>query len=324
MWRIWVWTLVLLAAAGWSASFHLAGTLGEQHGVQMVLTVSNGTVRGSLWDDAISERQPLAGTVADSRATVRAGAAEDLDAGVFTGTLAQGGRQFNGTWTSVDGETTLPFRFTALAEYRTLSATGPHRAQTATYPVFFARGTAWQRLNRLIADMATAAQRRFRAELPLTPPVEGVGFSQDVHIEVAYADATLASLLTTEAFDTGGAHPGLVYRSANYAITGATPRQLTLGDLFDPKTTYRAMLLELVVADINTQKTERGAPPVPAGFSLSVITIYTLSPTALTFHFAPDVAGAYAEGSYAVIFPYGSIEEYLNPRGPLRRFADAG
>ncbi len=318
----WLWVLLLAAAAGWGATFHLAGTLGPQAGMQMILSVDGAQVTGASWDETISDRQTLAGTVQGTRATVQARGADHRASGTFAGTLSAGGRRFAGTWTSADAEVTLPFALTALAEYRTATSTTPALELTATYPVFLSTGAAWRALNATVAAGVSAAQRRFRTELPPGPPPGGTQYSQRLTVEVAYADATLASLLTTEDTYTGGAHPNLVYRSALYRMTGRQPARLSLSDLFDPASTYRAMLLELVVADLRAQKTERGAGPVPETFALRDITIYTISPYALTFHFAPYVAGAYAEGAYVVIFPYGSIQEFLHPKGPLAAFAE--
>jgi len=248
---------------------------------------------------------------------------EDGVQGSYTGALAAGGRRFAGQWTSADGDATVPFRYTAVAAYRTTTTKTDRLTQTASYPVFLATGAAWRALNAAVAQLVTDTQQRFRANLPTAPPPEGTAYYQDVNIEAAYADPQLVSLLLTEDFYTGGAHPGLTYRSANYAMTGARPRLLSLSDLFDPHAGYQAMLLELTVADMNAQKSDRGGlPPVPKTFALDDITVYTITAYTLTFHFAPDLAGAYAEGPYAVLFPYGSLDEYLNPHGPLERFAE--
>jgi len=151
--------------------------------------------------------------------------------------------------------------------------------------------------------------------------VPPTGYTQDYAIGVAYADARLVSLLTTNYMDAGGAHPNTVFTSEVFAMDGEKPRLISLDDLFTPGSGYLNALFARVTTDIKRQKKARGvSQEIWDTFTTKDLNVYTLSPRSITFVFSPYVAGAYVEGVYDVTIPYTEIARFINPDGPLARF----
>jgi len=312
---------LLLAGAGWAASYHYSGNVGERTAVQMDLARQGTTLSGSYWYDDADLSLELKGSLRSGTATVKEFDENGKQTGAFTGTLSQDDRQFRGAWTSADGKRSLPFAFTAIAEYRTLDVKRKGYDVSGSYPAFLSTAPGWQALSKLLRAQVHAAQQNFLKETADQPQIiPDIDFDFGYAIGVAYADGALVSLLTEEGEYSGGAHSNSLYLSANYLMTGSAPRLLGLNDLFTPGSGYQDTLFELVVADLNRQKKARGADPVWEYFSVKDLKVYTLSPRSITFFFSPYVAGPYAEGPYYVTVPYSQLTQYLNPQGPLAKF----
>lgn len=312
--------LCLLAGAGWAASYHYSGNIGDRTAVQMDLARTGTALTGNYWYDTVSLPLKLTGSVQNGTATVKEFDANGKQTGTFTGTLTQQDRQFSGTWSSPDGKT-QPFAFTATAEYRIITVTKDRYDVKGTYPVFLNTAPGWQALNGLLLAQVQAAQQRFLKDTAGTPlNVPGTKLTQWYNIGVAYAGGDLASLLTMEFADTGGAHPNTVYTSANYQVTENAPQLLGLNDLFTPESGYLNAIFQMVLTDLNRQKKANGGIPVWDTFSVKDLNVYTLSPVSITFVFSPYVAGPYAEGTYYVVIPYTQLTQYINPKGPLAQF----
>jgi len=315
--------LLFLAGSGWTAAYHYSGSIGNRTAVQMDLTRQGSNLTGNYWYDAAGPALELTGSLRDGTATVKEYETDDVRrlTGAFTGTLSQNDRQFRGTWKSPDGKRSLPFAFTATAEYRTLTVKRKYFDLKGSYPVFFAAGRGWQVLSAQLRARVQAAQQGFLKDMAGETPHTSHNFEQIYEIGVAYADNALASLLILNFTEFGGAHPDTVYTSANYQVTADGPRLLGLNDLFTPGSGYQDALFKLVVADLNRQKTARQDIPLFGTFSMADLKVYTLSPRSITFVFSPAVAGAYVAGTYYVTIPYSQLAQYINPHGPLARFS---
>jgi len=312
---------LLLAGAGWAASYHYTGSIGDRTAVQMDLARQGTSLTGTYWYDSVGLPLKLTGRARRGTATVKEFDENGTQTGAFTGALSRNDRQIRGVWRSPDGQRRLPFAFTANAAYRTLTVTRRRYDVKGTYPAFLSTAPGWRALSSLLYGQVTTAQQDFLKETAGgTLNVPGTRFTQYYDIGVAYADDNLASLLTQEFTFTGGAHPNTVYTSVNYQVAGNTPRLLGLNDLFAPDSGYLDAIFQMVLANLNQQKKQRGGIPVWDTFSTKDLNVYTLSPRSITFVFSPYVAGPYAEGTYYVAIPYSQLTQYLNPKGPLAKF----
>ncbi len=163
------------------------------------------------------------------------------------------------------------------------------------------------------------AQATFLKEAVREPDVEYFAdFSQEYDIGIAYYHSELVSLLVNEYVDAGGAHPNLLYASANYDTFGEKPQLLGLRYLFSAENP-QALLFPLVKADLDRQAKARGTE-VWEFFTAEDLNVYTLRPTGFTFYFAPYVAGPYAAGPYQVTLPYRAVMASIAWSGPLPLF----
>jgi hypothetical protein len=231
-------------------------------------------------------------------------------------------KRFNGTWKSADGKRRLPFTCTAVAEYRYVSSTFKKLELKGSYPYFYA--PAAQKVSKLMYGRIIELHKEFKGEftgkdpLPMTNP----DLYDDISVTIEYYSKDLISLSLCEDSNGGGVHPNTNYYSANYLLTAGAPQLLTLNNLFDPKPESRTKLYNMIDDDLRKQKEDRQSleETDEALFAVSDLSVYTLTPTDVTFIFSRYVVGSYAEGDYFVTIPLEKIGPSINPAGPLQRF----
>ena len=167
--------------------------------------------------------------------------------------------------------------------------------------------------NQAVKDMIDSWVPQFRkdaAEMAGTiPDSNGSFFGLDY--KVFYNQNSLVSLqFSLSTYLQGAAHPNLVSFPLNFDLDAR--QKIALKDLFQPDSSYLAMLSTLSVADLQKRDfpiTLSGAAP-----SLENYRSWNLTPNALRITFDAYQVAAYAAGPQAVEIPWKVLESLLSPR----------
>ena len=116
---------------------------------------------------------------------------------------------------------------------------------------------------------------------------------------------------------TGGAHGNTFYRAFNLHIVDGTVRETSLGDLFTPGSGYLTPLSDYVLDDLRRQEAYDVAEGMITELTEDDLAVFTLSPSGITFAFAPYHVGPYAQGSFFVTVPLEVVAAYAAGDGPL-------
>ena len=141
------------------------------------------------------------------------------------------------------------------------------------------------------------------------PDSNGSFFGLDY--KVFYNQNSLVSLqFSLSTYLQGAAHPNLVSFPLNFDLDAR--QKIALKDLFQPDSSYLAMLSTLSVADLQKRDfpiTLSGAAP-----SLENYRSWNLTPNALRITFDAYQVAAYAAGPQTVEIPWKLLESLLAPR----------
>ena len=167
--------------------------------------------------------------------------------------------------------------------------------------------------NQAVKDMTDSWVSQFRkdaAEMAGTiPDSNGSFFGLDY--KVFYNQNSLVSLqFSLSTYLQGAAHPNLVSFPLNFDLDAR--QKIALKDLFQPDSSYLAMLSTLSVADLQKRDfpiTLSGAAP-----SLENYRSWNLTPNALRITFDAYQVAAYAAGPQTVEIPWKLLESLLAPR----------
>jgi hypothetical protein len=141
---------------------------------------------------------------------------------------------------------------------------------------------------------------------------EDAQLSSDLVLMAAGHD--VLSVLFSNLFYLGGAHPGSYHRSVNYDFT--TGRVLSLGDLFVPGAPYLERIAEYCIGQLNQRLDfeiwDDGATPIPENYQVWSITAEGLLVVFDEYQVAP-----YAAGPQRVVVPYDVLADIIHPQGPI-------
>ena len=310
--------------------YYLTGIMDKDLAFSMTLSVNGLQVAGSYVYDTIGVPLDLAGTIDPTGKLLMNEKDKDVVTGSFSGQIWKDTRTFSGVWSNPDGTRSYPFamQICAVVEYRELSRTSGKISATGSYPYFLDPTPVQKKLSQRLYGQAEQAISRFFHDMRrmhedgFPPEMEGEHFRYD--IRVAYCDYDLVNILASEYANHGGAHPNFNQFSGVYRMEATAPRLLSLVDLFQRHTDYRAALVQIANEDLRRQKRERtGNDDLVAdweGITADKLSVYTLGFKSMTFYFPPYAAGIYIEGQYQVTIPYATLRPYINAQGPLQRF----
>lgn len=303
-----------------SSEYYYTGAIQAQT-VQMDITFDHRAVTGSYFYDSTGVDIKLKGqTQANGAVSISEFDANGKKTGVFTGTVIPTYRTFTGTWRSEDGKEQFPFKLTAVAEYITVLKSLPRAKATGIYPRFYAATPALNGLSNVLRARIGILQQNFlttaRANLKVLPAY--FNLSQDFHYNIKYYSPDLISMVAMLFEDDGGAHPNTTYESMNVRITGNKAISFKLMDLFTPD--YLPKLSTFLVNNLHGQ----GAQWVLNGqikqFKPTDLSTFYLRPTAMVFIFSPYAVGPYVQGTFMVRVPYTYMAEFVDAKGPIKRF----
>jgi hypothetical protein len=164
------------------------------------------------------------------------------------------------------------------------------------YPV-----TADAAVNEKLSGLVDAEMRSFRSQAANGSPSTAWKNTLVIRFEVPDAPDGLFSIVFHSYIYTGGAHGMTHVITRNYETPGG--RQLTLDDLFRPKSDYLPVLSDIAVSELRSKLGEsadtdwikRGTAPDHANFER-----FTLTRDAVVFHFEAYTVAPYAAGIQTV------------------------
>ena len=302
-----------------SQRFYYLGTVGE-YAVQLELTLNGDEVTGSYYYTSIGTPIELRGKqTGDLTETGQPYTVGELDengnaVATFEGELSstglESGNTFIGTWTG-DNDVMLPFNLERVAEFAEIFLRQGRIESTATYPVFSGD----------LAVFNTAIDQTKQVEDTLQFFEEGQGYQTKGELyngwtlildhEIKYASEEFVSILVPIYTYTGGAHGNTGFDALNFLHEENSVRQLELRDIFTESADLKSVI-NTVTGELEVQQ---ASFIVDRSVTLTEqdLSIFTLSPKGVTFHFAPYQVASYAEGMFEVTVPFEGLRNSLQP-----------
>jgi hypothetical protein len=297
--------------------FFYLGTV-EDSEVQLELTLNSNDATGSYYYNLIGTLIELRGKkIGDETDTGQPYSLEELDengkaVATFTGELSSDalefGNTFIGTWAGNNG-VTLPFTLERVAEFSEVSFKQNRIETRVSFPVFSGKLAGFsaainqaEQVNQLRVDFEQGQGTQQEGEL-----YHAWTISADYSL--IYASERLVSLLETTESYTGGAHGNIGFASQTFLQDKEGVRKLELLDLFSENTDLTP-ILSYVTDDL---KKQNASFIVDGSVTLTEqdLSVFTLSPKGLTFHFGPYAVASYAEGPLEVTLPFEIIKDNL-------------
>lgn len=312
-------TVMLFGAAFAQPEQHsyFVGTIGDDV-VQVELIIDNGSVRGSFYDSAGTERTLEGGLGNRSELSVVVLGADEMQLATMTGVLEP--TRFEGDYTPSGSETSLAVAWQTVADYAYLRFDQNMLESSTVFPYFTADASL---LNADWQSRALGEHLEFVREGQdyMDEIAEGdfvTGYFRDARHDIVYYASDLVSVLETVSVYTGGAHPNFYYNAYNVGIAqDAVP--FRLGDVLASGGV--SFLSDYVIDELREQE---GALYVRDGsiaaFDEQMLSVFVVSPAGLRIYFAPYAVGPYAAGAFEVMVPWGELEPYIPADSPLARF----
>lgn len=149
-------------------------------------------------------------------------------------------------------------------------------------------------------------------------------WSMEATWRTEFVSPRFVSLVATYWEDTGGAHGNTGYGALNAVPDGTSFREVKLPDLFLADVGWRDVLAGAAEREINREKGIRFGNAFSEDLSASVKpdemndAVFSATSAGLKIWFAPYEKGAYAEGSFEPVIPYGLFVKMLNTNGPAK------
>lgn len=242
--------------------------------------------------------------------------------GNMKGKTSRDHTEINGEWAPLISKKNKKFHFIKVAEYlKSNIQQGTLISLSAIYPYFIFSNHTGQLINSKLQDSVLNRQRSFLKDgqqMNSNNPNISVGWKQKISYEITYFSPDLISIAGNIYLYTGGAHGITNPLTNNFYINNGRVRQLQLGDLFRPGSTYEEYLSRLCLNNLN----KKGATWIKNGEVTHLaepdLRHFTISPHGLTFYFPPYMVGPYSDGSFTVDISFDSLGDYLDAEGPLQ------
>ncbi len=242
--------------------------------------------------------------------------------GNMKGKTARDHVEINGEWDPLISNRDQKFHFIKVAEYlKSNIQQGTLISLSAIYPYFIFNNRTGHQINAKLQDSVLDRQRIFLKDgqqMNSNGSKTSVGWEQKITYEITYFSTDLISIAGNIYLYTGGAHGMTNPLTNNFYVNRGHVRQLQLGDLFRPGSTYEEYISRLCLSNLN----KKGATWIKNGEVSHLagpdLRHFTISPHGLTFYFPPYMVGPYSDGSFTVNIPFDSLKDYLDKDGPLQ------
>lgn len=194
-----------------------------------------------------------------------------------------------------------------------------HYSASWTWPKFVGSSPLVQPLNDAIAQYLDKSKAQWKQ----AKTDQGESANEAVPYElrskglVSLLRANLVSLLFTEYRFTGGAHGVTEYSCINVAEIGSGARRIGLRDVLAESSTAGATLQTQVIDRLKALNASYAVKGQMAELTPLQQDSFVVTPSGLSFVFAPYEAGPYSDGSFTVKLPFDEIRTLLSAGGPL-------
>lgn len=180
-------------------------------------------------------------------------------------------------------------------------------------------------VGRANAELELAASREFEAFVgraflarKTDPTFFTAPWTLDVKTTVSVANQQLISAYIATSVFEGGAHPNLTYTCINVGMKSGQPARLRLADVLRSGPESRKALGALLMAKLRERKASQVVDGDIESLPDELLENFIVTPSAMTFLFAPYAVGSYAEGSFLVKLAFEELGAILDPDGPLK------
>lgn len=306
--------------------YYYVGSISGNLPIQMELSLDGNEARGSYYYDSKGIPLSLLGEVNLKESTIKLSEIGDKKkkTGEFNGTFTpvpEGmGISIEGTWSSPDGNTRLPFKLTKVASYDfSVIKQGKYSEAKWSYPLLISK-------NEVIQNISTKLKDRMKPQIEEYQKDAKEGFISDLitstwlftyDYSIEYYSDKLISFTGLVYSYTGGAHGNTYFVSSNYSIKDEDSKLLKLSDLFKKETNYVKVISDLIIKDLKKQKAGWVVDGEITSLKEDEIGPFALSPRGIQFAFAPYAVGPYSDGAFFVTISYNQLKEIIDPQGPL-------
>ena len=309
--------------------YYYTGKIGKDLSIQMELSLDGADLRGSYYYDKKGIPISLSGEINLKESKINLVEINDRrkKTGEFNGTflpVPDGlGATIEGTWSSPDGNTRLPFKLAKVANYDfSIIKQGKYSEAKWSYPLLISDSEVLQKVSVKLRD-------RMKPQIDEYQKDAKEGFMTDVitstwlftyDYSIAYYSERLISFVAQVYSYTGGAHGNTYFMSSNYLMAEEDSTLLNLQDLFKKSSDYIKVLSDLIIKDLKKQKAGWVINGEITSLKDDEIGPFALSPRGIQFAFAPYAVGPYSDGAFFVTIDYGQLKEIIDPKGPLSQF----
>ncbi|MGB2691130.1 MAG: DUF3298 and DUF4163 domain-containing protein [Thermodesulfobacteriota bacterium] len=309
--------------------YYYVGSISGNLPMQMELSLDGTELRGSYYYDSKGIPLSLLGEVNLKESTIKLSEIGDKKkkTGEFNGTftsIPEGmGLTIEGTWSSPDGNTKLPFKLTKVANYAfSVIKQGKYSEAKWSYPLLISKNEVIQNISTKLKDSMKPqideyqkdAKEGFMSDLITSTWL----FTYDYSIEY-YSDELLSFTGLVYSY-TGGAHGNTYFVSSNYWINNEDSKLLKMADLFKKETNYVKVISDLIVKDLKKQKAGWVVDGEITSLKEDEIGPFALSPRGIQFAFAPYAVGPYSDGAFFITIAYEDLKDIIDAEGPLSQF----
>ncbi len=318
-----------------SERYYFVGTMGENLGIQMDLSLEDTQVIGQYYYDHIGKTIDLEGSIQEKQDKVILDLQERANGEVtgnwqgelslpsgFSVTPEDKPRfSFVGTWQSADSTKSLSFDLLGVAEYMFIRIDQGSSIDTNTAIPFFV-STSLIDLNEHLFAKAIEEHLEFiqQGHQEIFEDYRPIGWGWDSSYNIAYYNENLVSIFERVYTFSGGAHPNHHFTPRNYSILDRVAKELKLADLFKKDSDYIDVLSSYILDDLRGQEAPYVVDGSQSNLGAEDLTVFMFSPEGISFGFAPYIMGPYVVGSFEVTVPFNALSGVIDPKGPLGYF----
>lgn len=312
--------------------YYYVGSIGGDLPIQMELSLQGTELRGSYYYDNRGIPITLLGeaNLEESKIELSEFGDKKKKTGKFAGMFAPVpdglGTTIEGTWSSPDGNTRLPFKLTKVANYDfSTIKQGKYSEAKWSYPLLISDNEVIQKVSIKLRDLMKPQIEEYQKDAKegfMTDAITNTWlFSYDYSL--AYYSEELISFIGQVYSYTGGAHGNTYFMSSNYSIGKDDSTLLKLSDLFKKESNYVKILSDLIIKDLKKQKAGWVVNGEITSLKEDEIGPFALTPRGIKFAFAPYAVGPYSDGAFFVIVSYQDLKEVIDLKGPLSWFFES-
>lgn len=139
---------------------------------------------------------------------------------------------------------------------------------------------------------------------------------------VTRASGSFLSLSASVSCNSGGAHPNYWFESETLFLEGDGVRSVRLADLFLPCSYWESRMSERVLNGLRLRQASAVIDGTVKDLGEDALSPWSLTPTGISFFFAPYAVGCFAEGAFIVEVPFSEVRDILSTEARAAGLSD--